>query len=134
MGQIVDGQTLGGGITAVGTDNGNQFVLKPGRIAQGGLVAEAFNQPQIDVVADKGLFDVGGVAADKQQMDIGITCHEAGQQAGEHVLADGGAGTEAEMAAAAAFETGHVVVQRIILFENLFFVNSAANKTIGTHK
>lgn len=95
------------------------------------VVAGAFDQPKVDIVACESLFDLLAVARDQGNPHVGEADGEPRQHARKEVLGDGAAGSEPQAAALAVGLEAHFVLQLAVFVGDALGIGEQCASRVG---
>ena len=102
------------------------------------MPAHPLDESQVDAVLLDGPFDVAGVPVDERQFYLLELLAECGQVGGQHILGNGGAGAQAQLAHVTLGEQVHFEIELLVVSQNLFGMAQqqlplGGEGNVGTH-
>lgn len=129
--QFVEGHLLAATVGARSIRHQHQFVGDEFHVVQPLVMAGAFDQPEVDIVACEGLFDLLAVARDQGNPHVGEADGEPRQHAREEVLGDGAAGSEPQAAALTVGLEAHFVLQLAVFVGDALGIGEQGASRVG---
>ncbi|ERI85657.1 hypothetical protein HMPREF1981_01527 [Bacteroides pyogenes F0041] len=101
-----------------GIDHSYQFVFQKPGVFQVGQARDSLHQSQIDVMFLQSSFNFTGVPVEQRKVHLGMLFDKVGKQRRQHILCNGGAGPELQLAYKLVVQQMHLIFQLFVIIQH----------------